>query len=207
MVFEPDQVSAGMGIRILGLHCTILAKRAPLAWLAGFSTKFEEWYHFPYLVLLRLTLRMVFAVWWLGRPLLIGMGRILLASNLHQYYPRYTYPVYVAKCVVRKCIFRVNYKIVWKCYGMYGLGFSKTLIFPHSTPLILQFSKWETHIHDISNTYTCHFHSYLLKESHSNPRNRHASGQKGSTWPTGPQLGHAELINFPNLVQVYTSRV
>jgi hypothetical protein len=29
----------------------------------------------------------------------------------------------------------------------------KNSIFPHSTPLILQFSKRETHIHDISNTY------------------------------------------------------
>jgi hypothetical protein len=31
--------------------------------------------------------------------------------------------------------------------------FFKNSIFPHSTPLILQFSKRETHIHDISNTY------------------------------------------------------
>jgi hypothetical protein len=33
------------------------------------------------------------------------------------------------------------------------LSFFKNSIFPHSTPLILQFFKRETHIHDISNTY------------------------------------------------------
>jgi hypothetical protein len=33
------------------------------------------------------------------------------------------------------------------------LGLSQTLIFPHSTPLILLFSKREKHIHDTSNMY------------------------------------------------------
>jgi hypothetical protein len=37
----------------------------------------------------------------------------------------------------------------------------------------------------------CHFHSYLLKESHSNP--------KDIGMPIGPQLGHAEpIINMEN---------
>jgi hypothetical protein len=51
-----------------------------------------------------------------------------------------------------KTFFRVNYKIVWKCYRN-TTRLLKNYIFPHSTPLILQFSKRETHIHDISNTY------------------------------------------------------
>jgi hypothetical protein len=47
-------------------------------------------------------------------------------------------------------VFRVNYKIVWKCNRNTTQLLPNSII-PHSPPL--QFSKRKTHIHDISNTY------------------------------------------------------
>jgi hypothetical protein len=72
------------------------------------------------------------------------------------------------------------------------LAFFKYSIFPQSAPLILEYSKRETHIRDISNTYVP-FQHIFAKESHSNPQKIGMPREKNKglhgNCLIGPQLG------------------